>query len=91
MPGDYLQHSGERYYRADHRDFLAYQEVQKEVKKQVRKAKRMLERSLVKKGKKNRKQFYSYLKSKTSNRVSVGRRAAARANGIHIATLWGWE
>ena len=61
------------------------------MKKQVRKAKRMLERSLVKKGKKNRKQFYSYLKSKTSNRVSVGRRAAARANGIHIATLWGWE
>ena len=49
------------------------------MKKQVRKAKRKLERSLVKKGKKNRKQFYSYLKTKTSNRVSVGRRAAARA------------
>ena len=49
------------------------------MKKQVRKAKRKLERSLVKKGKKNRKQFYSYLKSKTSNRVSVWRRAAARA------------
>ena len=63
-------YSGEGYYRADHRDFTAYQEVQKELRKQVRKAKRKLEKSLAKKSK--QKQFYAYMKSKTSNRVSVG-------------------
>jgi signal recognition particle subunit SEC65 len=62
----------ERYYRQDFRDYQAYQEVQKEIRKEIKKAKRKLERSLAKKAKKNPKKFYSYLKSKTSNRVSVG-------------------
>ena len=35
-------YTGERYYMADHRDFVAYQEVQKEIKKLIRKAKRKL-------------------------------------------------
>ena len=65
-------YSGEGYYQQDYQDFLAYQEVQKEIKKLIRKAKRKLERSLAKKAKKDPKKFYSYIKSKTSNRVSVG-------------------
>jgi hypothetical protein len=65
-------YSGEGYYRADYRDYVAYQEVQKELRKQIRKAKRKLEKDLAKKAKKNPKKFYGYLKSKTSNRVSVG-------------------
>ena len=62
----------EGYYRQDFRDYQAYQEVQKEIRKEIKKAKRKLERSLAKKAKKDPKKFYSYLKSKTSNRVSVG-------------------
>jgi hypothetical protein len=65
-------YTGEGYYRQDYRDFMAYQEVQKELKKQIRKAKRKLEKDLAKKAKKNPKKFYAYMKSKTSNRVSVG-------------------
>ena len=42
-------YSGEKYYMVDHREYLAYQSVQKEVKKQIRMAKRKLERSLAKK------------------------------------------
>ena len=62
---------GEKYYMADHRQYLAYQSVQKEVKKQIRMAKRKLERSHAKKSKKIPKQFYAYMKSKTSSKVSV--------------------
>ena len=65
-------YTGEKYYMADHRDFVAYQEVQREIKRQIRRAKRKLERSLAKKGKKNSKRFHAYMKSKTSNKVSVG-------------------
>ena len=65
-------YSRDGYYRQDYQDFLSYQEVQKEIKKLIRKAKRKLERNLAKKAKKNPKKFYSYLKSKTSNKVSVG-------------------
>ena len=65
-------YTGEGYYRQDYQDYLAYQEVQKELKKQIRKAKRKLEKDLAKKAKKNPKKFYAYMKSKTSNRVSVG-------------------
>ena len=61
-------YSGDGYYRQDYQDFLAYQEI----KKLIRKAKRKLERNLAKKAKKDPKKFYSYLKGKTSNRVSVG-------------------
>ena len=62
---------GEKYYMADHREYLAYQSVQKEVKKQMWMAKRKLERSHAKKSKKIPKQFCAYMKSKTSNRVNV--------------------
>ena len=61
------------------RDFASFQafkniqnEVQKAVKKAVKKAKRKLERSLAKNSKKNPKAFYSYMKKKTSNKVTVG-------------------
>ena len=62
----------ERYSRQDFRDYHAYQEVQKEIKKLIKKAKRKLERSLAKKAKKDPKKLCYYLKSKTSNRGSVG-------------------
>ena len=65
-------YSGEGYYRQDYQDYLAYQEVQKELKKMIRKAKRKLEKDLARKAKKNPKKFFSYMKSKTANRVSVG-------------------
>jgi hypothetical protein len=42
------------------------------VKDSVRKAKKTFEKSLAKDVKKNPKAFYSYLKSKTSNKQSVG-------------------
>ena len=64
-------YSGEKYYMADQREYLAYQSLQKEVKKQIRMAKRKLERSIAKKAKKNPKQFYAHMKSKTSNKVNV--------------------
>ena len=38
----------------------------------MRQAKKKLERKLAKEAKKNRKQFHSYIKKKTSNRVTVG-------------------
>ena len=62
----------ERYYRQDFRDYQAYQEVQREIRKEIKKAKRKLERSLAKKAKKDPKKFYSYMKSKTANKVRVG-------------------
>ena len=46
--------------------------VQKEVEKAVKAAKRKLERSLAKNSKRNPKAFYSYIKKKSSNRVTVG-------------------
>ena len=65
-------YSGASYYRQDYQGFIAYQEVQQEIKKMIRKAKRNLERSLARQAKKDPKRFFSYLKRKTSNRVSVG-------------------
>ena len=56
----------------DYASFQAYRDIQKEVKKEVKQAKKKLERKLAKEAKKNSKQFYSYLKKKTSNRVTVG-------------------
>ena len=65
-------YSNHKYYRQDYESLQAYKKVQSDVKKAVKVAKRKLERSLAKAAKKNPKQFYSYLKNKTSNRVSVG-------------------
>ena len=56
----------------DHAEYIAYKKVEKEVKDSVRKAKKKFERNLVKDARKNPKAFYMYLKSKTSNRQSVG-------------------
>ena len=56
----------------DYRDFTAYKEFEKETTKAVKNAKKKYERKLAKEAKKNPKQFYAYLKSKTSNRESVG-------------------
>ena len=56
----------------DYRDFAAYKAFEKETTKAVKNAKRRFERKLAKDAKKNPKEFYSYMKSKTSNRESVG-------------------
>ena len=56
----------------DFGSFQAYNKIQKEVKKAVQQAKRKLERKLAKESKKNPKAFYSYLKKKTANKVTVG-------------------
>lgn len=56
----------------DYASFQAYRNIQQEVKREVRQAKKKLERKLAKNAKKNSKQFYSYLKKKTANRVTVG-------------------
>ena len=56
----------------DHAEYMAYKRVEKEVKDSVRKAKKKFERNLAKDARKNPKAFYTYLKSKTSNRQSVG-------------------
>ena len=54
----------------DFASFQAYRDIQKDVKKEVRQAKKKLEKKLAKDAKKNSKQFYSYLKKKTANRVT---------------------
>ena len=56
----------------DHNSFQAYKAVQQQVKKSVKQAKRNLERRLAKNRKKNSKGFYSYIKKKTKNKVTVG-------------------
>ena len=56
----------------DYESFKAYKDVQKQVQKSVRMARRKLERKLAKDRKKNSKAFFSYVKKKTKNRVSVG-------------------
>ena len=65
-------YTSHHYYRGDYQSWQAYKKVQDDVKKAVKMAKRKLERSLAKNAKKNRKAFYSYLKKKVSNKVSVG-------------------
>jgi hypothetical protein len=64
-------YSTHEYYRGDYQSWQAYKKVQDDIKKAVRLAKRKLERSLAKNAKKNPKAFYSYLKKKVSNKVSV--------------------
>lgn len=53
-------------------EFQAYKKAEKMVKDSVRKAKKNFEKNLAKNAKKDCKSWYSYLKTKTSNRVSVG-------------------
>ena len=55
----------------DSASFMAYKKVQQEVQKATRRAKRKVERKLAKDRKSNSKSFFSYIKRKTSNRVSV--------------------
>lgn len=54
----------------DFESFQAYKKVQSEVQKSVKNAKKNFEKKIAKD--KNKKAFFSYLKKKTSNRVSVG-------------------
>ena len=58
--------------RKDFGQFEAYKKVQKEVQAAVKNAKKNYERKLAKDCKKNPKAFWSYMKKKTSNRVTVG-------------------
>ena len=51
---------------------MSYKAFEKQVQKAVKQAKRRYERNLAKQAKKNPKEFYSYLKTKTSNKESVG-------------------
>ena len=53
-------------------EYQAYKRVEKETRKVVRQAKKKFERKLAKEAKSKPKMFYSYLKSKMSNRQSVG-------------------
>ena len=56
----------------DSASFVAYRNVQNEVQKSIKRAKRKVERKLAKDRKGKSKSFFSYIKKKTSNRVSVG-------------------
>ena len=56
----------------DYHEYLAYKGVEKTVQKSVRRAKQKFERNLAKHVKKNPKAFYSYLRSKTSNKETIG-------------------
>ena len=58
--------------RRDYQQFEAYKKVQKEVQAAVKNAKKNYEKKLAKDCKKNPKTFWSYMKKKTSNRVTVG-------------------
>ena len=58
--------------RKDYQQFEAYEKVQKEVQNAVKNAKKNYEKKLAKDCKKNPKAFWSYMKKKTSNRVTVG-------------------
>ena len=65
-------YSSQDYYQRDYQSFQTYKKVQNDVKKAVKLAKKKFEKSLAKGAKKNPKAFYSYLKKKTANKVSVG-------------------
>ena len=56
----------------DYEEYLAYKKVEKETRSLVRKAKKKFERKLAREAKRKPKLFYSYLRSKTSNKQSVG-------------------
>ena len=57
---------------AVYHDYLKYKDLEKSVKKAVLQAKRKFEKKLAANAKKDPKSFYSYLKSKTANKESVG-------------------
>ena len=57
---------------SDYQAYTNYKEVEKSVRKAVRNAKRNFERKLAANAKKDPKAFYTYLKTKTSNRENVG-------------------
>ena len=56
----------------DYAEYLAYKEIEKTAQKAIRKAKRKFEKNLAKQARKKPKDFYRYLKSKSSNRSTVG-------------------
>ena len=56
----------------DYEEYLAYKKVENETKKLVKQAKRKFERKLAKEAKKKPKMFYSYLRTKTANKTSIG-------------------
>ena len=56
----------------EYQDLLLYKVMMKSVQKAVRSAKRKFEIKLARNVKKNPKDFYSYMKSKTGNKESVG-------------------
>ena len=57
---------------SDGQAYLNYKEVERTVRKAVRNAKRNFERKLAVNAKKDPKAFYTYLKTKSSNRENVG-------------------
>ena len=62
-----------RYKESKHQgDFNKYKELEKKVVKSIRRAKHGFEKKLAQNAKKDPKAFYSYLKSKKSNRETVG-------------------
>ena len=73
-----------KYKETNSQQYLEqYKELEKKVKKGTRNAKKNYERKLAKDSKSNPKLFYSYLKSKTSNRESVG---PLKASNNHLVT-----
>ena len=56
----------------DYEEYKAYKKVEGETRRLVRQAKRKFEKKLAKEAKHKPKMLYLYLKSKTSNRTSVG-------------------
>ena len=57
---------------SQYEEYLAYKKVENETKKLVLQAKRKFEKKLAKEAKKKPKMFYSYLRSRTCNKSSVG-------------------
>ena len=65
-------YSSSKVCSKDYAQFEAYKKVLEDVRKAVKKAKKEFEKKLAKNAKKNSKLFWSYMKQKTSNRVTVG-------------------
>ena len=63
-----------RKYKASNNlnDYARYEEAEKKLKNKIRNSKKNFERRLAGESSKNPKKFYSYMKSKTSNKESVG-------------------
>ena len=56
----------------DYFEYLSYLDIQKQATKLIRSAKRKFERRIAKNMKKNPRQFYAHLNSKTKSRTNVG-------------------